>query len=180
MCTRPRYMYDKFGRICNQVPCKLCIECRNLRREDFTQRLIHEWQTFGYIGSFIYLTYRDDMLPVLLPENSAVIGAWFGSVPPAFCSTLSRSELTQFADKLQKRIKRKYGKSCKYVLVGEYGDDGHRPHYHGIILGLPYSDRKLLYETWNKGRIDIQPISYSVRIKFIIMFESVFITIIWI
>lgn len=127
MCTRPRLMKDNFGRIIKSVPCKMCIECRNMRREEFTQRLLHEWETSGYIGSFITLTYRDDNLPILLPEGSAIVGAWFGSIPPAYGSTLSRQELTQFADKLQKRVKRKFNHSCKYVLVGEYGDDGHRP-----------------------------------------------------
>lgn len=127
MCTRPRLMQDNFGRIIKSVPCKMCIECRNMRREEFTQRLLHEWETNNYIGSFITLTYRDDALPILLPEGSATVGSWFGSVPPAYGSTLSRKELTQFADKLQKRIRRKFNHSCKYVLVGEYGDDGHRP-----------------------------------------------------
>ena len=139
MCTRPRIMLDKFGRFSNHVPCKMCIECRNMRREEFTQRLLHEWETSGYIGSFITLTYRDEDLPLLLPLGSPVVGSYFGSVPPAYGSTLSRKDLTQFCDKLQKRMRRKFNHSVKYVIVGEYGDDGHRPHAHGIIIGLPVS-----------------------------------------
>lgn len=161
MCTRPRLEIDKLGRLITNVPCKMCIECRNMRREEFTERLLHEWQTAGYIGSFITLTYRDEQLPILLPENSAVVGHWFKSVPPAYGSTLSRKEISQFADKMQKRLKRQFGKSGKYVLVGEYGDDGHRPHYHGIYIGLPSSERKMLYECWNKGKVDIQAISHA-------------------
>lgn len=29
------------------------------------------------------------------------------------------------------------------------------------MIGLPYSERKLLYETWNKGKVDIAPISHA-------------------
>lgn len=129
MCTNSRLFEDKFGRLI-YAPCKYyCMECRNMRREEFTQRLINEWKTRGYIGSFITLTYRDNELPLLLPEKSAVLGAWFKGVQPAFQSTLSRSEISNFADKMQKRLKYKFGKSGKYILVGEYGDDLHRPHY---------------------------------------------------
>lgn len=30
---------------------------------------------------------------------------------------------------------------------------------HATIMGLPPSERKLVYDTWNKGRIDIKPIT---------------------
>lgn len=32
---------------------------------------------------------------------------------------------------------------------------------HGIYIGLPVSERKMLYECWNKGRVDIAPISHA-------------------
>lgn len=100
-----------------------------MRREEFTQRLLHEWQTRKYIGSFITLTYRDEDLPILLPPGSPIVGSWFKSVPPVYGSTISRKDLQQFADKMQKRLRRKFGRSGKYILVGEYGDELHRPHY---------------------------------------------------
>ena len=30
---------------------------------------------------------------------------------------------------------------------------------HATIMGLPPSDRKLVYDTWSKGRIDIKPLT---------------------
>lgn len=141
------------------APCGMCIECRNMRREEYTQRLKHEIQMCDYVASFVSLTYRDDELPLLLPKGSAVVGKYFGSCPPAYGSSLSKSDLKQFCDKLTKRFRRKYGKlTFKYIGVGEYGDDGHRPHYHLIIVGLPAGERKMVYEAWNKGRIDIEPV----------------------
>lgn len=39
-------------------------------------------------------------------------------------------------------------------MIISYGDDTHRPHYHLIFLGCP-QDRKLIYDTWNYGNIDV-------------------------
>lgn len=157
MCTSYRQYKDKYGRLV-YGPCKTCIECRNMRREDFSNRLRFQLMTYNYVGSFISLTYRDSDLPILLPEGSAVVGKYFGSCPPAFGSTLSRSDISNFCDKMQKRIKRKYGRSGKYIAVGEYGDDSHRPHFHIIYVGLP-PDRKLVREVWSHGNVDVGPIN---------------------
>lgn len=202
MCTRPKLIdvgqfqakalgIRKWNRSCYSkfkfAPCGMCIECRNMRREEYTQRLKHEIETSNYIASFVTLTYRDDELPLLTDKpfsfinykddvdydiidsavqaakpnciQKIVVGSAFGGIPPAFGSTLSRYDAKKFCDKLTKRFRRKYGKlSFKYVCAGEYGDDGHRPHLHLIIVGLPASERKMVYECWNKGRIDIEPV----------------------
>lgn len=202
MCTRPKLIdvgqfqakalgIRKWNRSCYSkfkfAPCGMCIECRNMRREEYTQRLKHEIETSNYIASFVTLTYRDDELPLLTDKpfnfinykddvdydiidsavqaaepnfiQKIVVGSAFGGIPPAFGSTLSRFDAKKFCDKLTKRFRRKYGKKpFKYVCAGEYGDDGHRPHLHLIIVGLPASERKMVYDAWNKGRIDIQPV----------------------
>lgn len=128
MCTNMRLMRNEKGYI-KYVPCKyLCTECRNMRREDFAQRLKFEYKTYNYLGAFISLTYRTQDLPILLPEGSPVVGSFFGNIPPDCGSTLYRPDLSQFCDKMQKRLKRKFGKSGKYIGFGDYGGDFHRPH----------------------------------------------------
>lgn len=45
---------------------------------------------------------------------------------------------------------------------------------HATIIGLPPSERKLVYDTWNKGRIDIKPIQNgAVRYVCGYLFEEV-------
>lgn len=202
MCTRPKLInigafqarargyakwnhthYDKW----KFAPCGMCIECRNMRREEYTQRLKHEIETANYVASFITLTYRDDSLPLLTDKpfkfinysdnvdydicdaavksadpndiQKIVVGSSFGGLPPVYGSTLSRSDAKNFCDKLTKRFRRKYGKlPFKYICAGQYGDEGHRPHLHLIIVGLPASERKMVYDCWNKGRVDIEPV----------------------
>ena len=123
-----RLMKDSFGFL-RYIPCKyLCTECRNMRREDFAQRLRFEYKNYNYLGAFISLTYSTDNLPVLLPEGSAVVGKFFGNIPPDKGSTLVRKDLSKFCDNLQKRLHRKYGKSGKYIGFGDFGGDYHRPH----------------------------------------------------
>ena len=120
MCTNSRLIKTSEGLI-KQIPCKyLCTECRNMRREDFAQRLKFEYKSYGYLGAFISLTYSDKNLPLLLPSGSAVVGKFFGSVPPAYGSTLYRPDLSRFCDNLQKRLRRKYGRSGKYIGFGDY------------------------------------------------------------
>lgn len=121
MCTSPRLMKNNYG-LLKYVPCKyLCTECRNMRREDFTQRLKFEYQKYNYLGAFISLTYRDDDLPLLLPYGTAVVGSYFGNIPPAFGSTLYRPDLSKFTDNMQKRLRRSFGRSGKYIGFGDYG-----------------------------------------------------------
>ena len=133
MCTNLKEYKDSYGRLV-LGPCKTCIECRNMRREDFTNRIKFEIMSYNYVASFVHLTYRDSELPILLPEGSAIVGSYFGSNPPAYGSTLYPKDISNFCDKMQKRLKRKYGRSGKYIAVGEYGSDNHRPHWH-IICG---------------------------------------------
>ena len=166
MCTNLRFMKDSYGFI-KSVPCRyLCTECRNMRREDFSQRLKFEYKNYNYLGAFITLTYRDDTLPILLPEGSAIVGSYFGSIPPAYGSTLYRSDMSKFTDNMQKRLKRKYGRSGKYIGFGDYGEDGHRPHFHLIYIGCP-CERRIVYDTWKKGSVKVLPIT-SGRIRYVL------------
>ena len=54
MCTSPR-LYIKANGLQVYGPCKMCIECRNMRREDFSNRLKFELMSYNYVGSFISL-----------------------------------------------------------------------------------------------------------------------------
>ena len=92
-----------------------------MRREDFAQRIKFEYKNYNYLGAFISLTYRDDDLPILLPYGSAVAGTYFNGVPPEHYSTLYRPDLSKFCDNMQKRLRRKFGRSGKYIGFGDYG-----------------------------------------------------------
>lgn len=154
-----KILYDK-----NMRPkmrnCGTCLLCRNERREDFAMRLQLDYiSVFNRVGSFITLTYNNENVPLLYPVGYAKAGKYFRGRNPV--GTLYEPDLTGFRKRIEERIYRKYGYRPKHVLVGEYGETEFRPHYHGIMLGLPSSERKMVYDCWNKGRIDIQPVTHA-------------------
>lgn len=95
-------------------------------------------------NSWITLTYSADHLP---PGQTLV---------PAHCRN--------FLKLLRKSVE---PKRLRYYLVGEYGDEAERPHYHAVLFGYPSCEHggtrnhgarccrpcELLYKTWGKGRI---------------------------
>jgi len=105
--------------------CGQCLPCRFNRRRVWSNRMMLESLTHAE-SSFVTLTYRDEALPPsssLVPRHTQL---WLKSLRKAAKAAL------------------------RFYLVGEYGDQTHRPHYHAIIYGLPpYSP--LFQETWKKG-----------------------------
>lgn len=68
---------------------------------------------------FITLTYDNENIPVI-------------SGRPCF----SREHIQTFCDSLRHKLKSR-GFRFRYFFTCEYGEEGYRPHYHGIILLYP-------------------------------------------
>lgn len=99
------------------LPCNGCIGCRLDRSEQWSVRASHEAKMHEY-NSFITLTYRDKDLP---SDYS-----------------LQPRELQLFFKRLRKDL------NCKirFFACGEYGPKTLRPHYHALIFGYAFPDRK--------------------------------------
>lgn len=54
-----------------------------------------------------------------------------------------------------KRLRHKFPLGFRYMLVGEYGEDRGRPHYHCALFGVGMAYNKILAETWGKGDIHV-------------------------
>lgn len=110
-----------------RVRCGRCFACRKARAMDWTIRLLHEcsqWQQ----SVFLTLTYNDDSLPLD-----------YGLEPRAL-------------QKLIKRVRKECpNRKIKYYLVGEYGDELGRPHYHLIVFGHSDKDVTLWEKEWKCG-----------------------------
>jgi len=99
-----------------QVPCGQCIGCRLERSRQWAMRCLHESKMYDD-NCFITLTYDDEHLP----EGN----------------TLVKRDFQLFI----KRLRKRYGK-VRYFACGEYGDQFGRPHYHALLFGFDFSDRK--------------------------------------
>lgn len=53
-----------------------------------------------------------------------------------------------------KQLRNYTGKKFRYYLVGEYGDQTGRPHYHAILFGLSQFDHLYVERAWGKGFTD--------------------------
>lgn len=128
-------------------PCGQCMPCRLNRRRVWTHRLLLEQLQHGD-SAFVTLTYDDFHLPLgesLVPKDAQ--------------------------DWLKRFRKDIYPLKVRYYLVGEYGDESFRPHYHVALFGYPtcrfgvsrYSRSRLsccdvcdrVRDTWSRGNVSL-------------------------
>jgi len=106
-----------------QIPCGQCDSCRMEHARQWTMRCTHEAQMHEQ-NSFITLTYNDDNLP---SDGS-----------------LHHEHFQLFLKRLRKKLQ---PHKIRYYMAGEYGDDFSRPHFHAIIFGYAFNDKKLWKRT---------------------------------
>lgn len=132
LCRRP-YIRDPSGKVLVSTdpevrklgipfPCGQCLACRINKRRVWTLRLLLE----SYLhpcASFVTLTYEPDELPYNLDGQ------------PILC----KRDVQLFLKRLRDDFQRNNGFSggqIRYYFAGEYGPQGHLPHYHGILFGV--------------------------------------------
>ena len=104
------------------VPCGQCVGCRLEYSRQWAMRCLDEAKMHSE-NSFITLTFDDAHLPV---DRS-----------------LDKRDFQLFMKRLRKRL----AKKVRFFHAGEYGERFGRPHYHALIFGHGFSDRKFLRRT---------------------------------
>jgi len=79
-------------------------------------------------NSFVTLTYDDAHLP---HDHS-----------------LDKRHFQLFINALRSEMRRKDWGTVRYLMCGEYGDNNQRPHYHALLFGMDFPDKK----PWRKQR----------------------------
>lgn len=102
-----------------QVPCGKCLGCKKAKSLSWSLRCRHEAQMHTK-NCVLTLTYDNENLPL----NGSI----------------SKEEVSTFMKRLRKKIA---PKTCRFFACGEYGDKNYRPHYHIIIFGYDFTDKKL-------------------------------------
>lgn len=114
------------------VPCGKCVSCLANQRQEWVFRLQEEFSHCNF-GLFVTLTYNEESIPADLSVNKRDCQLFF------------------------KRLRKRLGKSgtFRYYFISEYGDHGHRPHYHGLFFFHDGFDRRFVYdsieEAWHNG-----------------------------
>lgn len=155
------------------IPCGKCIGCR--------LEYSKEWATKGCLEAeyytenwFLTITYDQDHLPEAGTMIDPKTGEELGKNP---FGTLKNEDMTLFIKRLRQYYERKYNhKGIRYMMCGEYGDQGQRPHYHAIMYNLPlhnihfhqYNENhetlwrcEELEEIWGKGLIVAAEVNWN-------------------
>jgi len=129
--------------------CGQCMPCRLTKRRTWTHRLMLEKLDHAE-SSFVTLTYS----PETVPSE--------GSVVP--------EHVRDWLKRLRKRV---HPRRLRYFIVGEYGDQSYRPHYHAALFGFPQCSAgyqrflrgecpcpacSAVRETWNFGHVMVAPL----------------------
>ena len=133
------------------VPCGQCVGCRLEHSRQWAIRCMHE-ASLHKDNCFITLTYDDAHLP--------------------HGGTLVKRHWQTF----MKRLRKNTGAKIRYYHAGEYGKKERRPHYHAILFGFDFKDKRFykksltghplfisdtLFRTWNRGWADIGSVTFQ-------------------
>lgn len=129
--------------------CGQCMPCRHNRRRLWTHRIMLEAAQYSH-NAFVTLTYSEDEKPLT--------GDGLGTLKP--------EDYQLWIKRLRDRVS---PSTFRFFLVGEYGDETWRPHYHAGLFGFPscvygesrYGERRkdccywcdLVRDTWGKGNV---------------------------
>lgn len=105
------------------IPCGHCVGCRQDKAAEWKQRCCDQWKDASPEElHFVTLTYGDWSLPIT--RNGEPY--------------LRKKDLDDFIMALRRPA---YGvkKDIEFFACGEYGDIGHRPHFH-IVMRYPLED----------------------------------------
>lgn len=109
--------------------CGQCMPCRINRKRVWVSRIMLE--AMGHADSvFVTLTYKPEALPADL--------------------SVSKREAQLFL----KRLRKARG-PFRYFLVGEYGTQSGRPHYHALLFGVADLEQGIIEKAWGKGQIHV-------------------------
>lgn len=134
-----------------QVPCGRCVDCINKRSAMWAFRLTQQ-EKISKTAAFITFTYDNENLPI----------------SPNGFPTLKTTDYQAYIKRQRTRISREFGaefwkeNAIKYYMVGEYGANTERPHYHAIMFNLPdfyvRNDHRIK-EIWQKGNVQVDNVS---------------------
>lgn len=103
------------------LPCGQCIGCRLNYSRQWAIRIVHEAEMHDE-NCFITLTFNNEHLETRSNPMSL--------------------DVTEY-QRFMKRLRKRFGKNIRFFHCGEYGDQNKRPHYHAIIFGFDFKDKKL-------------------------------------
>lgn len=119
------------------IPCGGCIGCRLEKSRQWAVRIAHE-NKLHELSIFLTLT----LAPEHIPDTGSI----------------SKQHVQLFLKRLRQKLVRDYKSinpppyhpdslpRIRYFACGEYGENFERPHYHAIVFGMDFADKKIAKE----------------------------------
>jgi hypothetical protein len=135
----------KFPNSNTYTACGQCMPCRINRRKEWMTKLLLEQKYYSDNVAFITLTYA----PEYLPDGEYFKGG-----------SLRKTDAQKFMKRFRHNYQYEYGETkIRYFMVGEYGSDTHRAHYHAILFGVdPHRAEKIVNKSWELGHTQCGPV----------------------
>lgn len=140
--TRVRNGFDSDRyQLLDGLPCGQCVGCRLERSRQWAIRMMNEAQLHTDT-CFITLTFNEESLhmrenPLSLDKKE------FPDFMKRFRFHVSEPRGQFYNPDYSVLLSRDERKVIRYYMCGEYGDLYKRPHYHAIIFGFDFPDKKL-------------------------------------
>lgn len=123
-----------------EVPCNHCNICKMRKVNSFVQRCELETCSYDYKPWFVTLTYDQEHVPA---------------------DGVSVDHAQKFLKRLRINLVRAgFSEKIRYVIVGEYGKNTKRPHYHALIWNIQAKTlveykkvTEIIDRSWHQGYI---------------------------
>lgn len=145
ICTSPLFQVT--------TSCKQCGPCRAKHARNWAIRCMCEAYMHRH-NSFITLTYSEKFLP----KHGSLVKKHFQDFIKRLRSHFVYERLQEllakpFSHKVSRKVLKDYAKATctkiRYYYGGEYGSQFKRPHFHAIIFGYDFPDKK--HYKFNRG-----------------------------
>lgn len=134
-----------------QVRCCQCVGCRTDHARDWAIRCVHE-ASLHDANSYLTLTYA----PENVPKGYTLVLEHFQDFMKRFRERLVYDCYKRISDSYEgptilnsknlkrffMKLARKEAPKVRFFHAGEYGEEFGRPHYHALIFGYDFPDKK--------------------------------------
>ena len=128
------------------IPCGKCLGCMQEKRDSWVFRIKEEYKICKG-ALFVTLTYSEEKVPLTIDGIQTLYKRDAQLYLKRLRASIERGE-AKYQPIRDNSLKGLKMPKIRYYLVGEYGENTLRPHYHAVIFNVPRSSH--VTQSWSK------------------------------